>query len=87
MGTGRDAHDADYAPAVPAGSNAPPVAMIWAYCIRIFNDGGSDLEFTFDGTNVQGVVKAGKFAEYLGRHEAGVAVRGAGGTSFRIEAW
>lgn len=76
---------------VHVGSPSSPVStdaelLVFSGSIRIYNDGGGDLEFSFDGTNVQGVVKASKDALYNFRYEAGIAVRGAG-IAFRIEAW
>lgn len=82
-------------PAAPSGTgqsfydsapSASPKPMIWSYAIRIYNDGGSNLEFSFDGTNVHGVIKAGQSELYVQRVEAGIALRGAG-VAFRVEAW
>ncbi len=89
MGGGRDPHDADYAPAVTPGLNAPPVPMIWSYGIRIYNDGAAhDLQFSFDGSAVHGIVKPLTMNEYWIRHEAGIALRWVvGATDFRVEAW
>lgn len=84
-GTGSgDKADYDAALAAPA-----PVAMLWASTIRIINDGGIAIEFSFDGTNVHGVVKAGERMEYRRRYEAGIALRLAapGTTAYRVEAW
>lgn len=68
-------------------SPPPPVApMIWSSAIRIINDGGGVLEYSFDGTNVAGVVKGGEAFAYHNRFEAGICVRGASAV-FRIEAW
>lgn len=81
MGAGQDPHDAFQ-------GTAPPQPMIWSNGFRIYNDGTNDLQFSFDGTNVQGYVKAGQLAEYYFRHEAGIAVRQVtAGSAFRIEAW
>jgi hypothetical protein len=68
--------------------NSPP-AQIWAMGIRISNDGASNIECTFDGTNVHCVIKAGTEVTYLYRHESGIALRGAGGASvaYRVEGW
>jgi hypothetical protein len=61
--------------------------MIWSCSIRICNDGGGDLEYSFDGTNVAGKVTATDVEViYRDRYEAGICVRGAG-AAFRIEAW
>jgi len=82
-------------PPVPSGTGQQPGKdpdykqevhpMIWAQTIRIQAVGG-DLEFSFDGNNVHGIVLAGKEATYRMRFEAGIAVRGAA-TAFYIEAW
>lgn len=87
VGSGRNANDANPDPA--AGAVAPPPAkMIWARALRISNTGASDLEISFDGVNVHGYIKANTEVQYIDRFEAGIAVRGAGGTgTFRIEAW
>lgn len=63
--------------------------MIWAGTIRIKNDGAGDLEYSFDGTNVHGIVKEDEELIYRNRYEAGISVRGvaAATPSFRIEAW
>lgn len=61
--------------------------MIWANTMMIFNDGGADLEISFDGTNVHDKVTiADKVHVCRNRHEAGISVRGAG-ASFRVVAW
>jgi hypothetical protein len=85
-GGGQDVHDVN--PSVAAAYQGVPHPMIWCGSLRIFNDGANDLEFSFDGTTVQGVVKSGdKSLYYFNRYEAGIAVRSAAGTTFRIEAW
>ena len=84
LGTGRNANDANLNLAI--ASQAPPVAMIWCANIRIINNGGGDLFFTFDGTNDHGVVKTGTTALYRNRYECGIAFRGAAVT-FHCEAW
>lgn len=79
-GTSQIAEDAN------AVNGASPKAMIWSKSIRIFNDSAADLEFSFDGVNVHGVVKPADTALfYWDRFEAGIAVRGLG--AFRVEAW
>lgn len=81
MGTGQNANLAHNGAAVPK-------AAIWAHGIRIANTGAHTVEFSFDGTNVHGAVAAGKEAVYQYRFEAGIAIRGAGGTgTFTVEAW
>jgi hypothetical protein len=59
--------------------------VAWSNGMRIKATGG-DLEFSFDGTNVHGKVRAGDTGVYYERHEGGIAVRGTGVT-FEIEAW
>jgi hypothetical protein len=72
----------------PQDGSLPPVPMVWSMGMRICNDGTGDLEYSFDGTNVHGRLKANEIATFNRRHEAGVAVRGNGATpAFRIEAW
>jgi hypothetical protein len=77
-------------PLTPSGtgvaSNGTPAPMIWAQTIRICNDGGAALEYSFDGTNVHGKLLAAEQTIFRHRFEAGIAVRGAGAV-FRIEAW
>lgn len=54
-----------------------PHAAIWAtQAISIVNDGGGDLEFSFDGINVHGIVADGETRYLRSRHEAGIAIRG-----------
>lgn len=78
-------------PTVPAGTGEndidSPKAMIWSYAILITNTGANPLEFSFDGTNVHGLVPAGEFREYSHRSEAGIALRSSAGTTFVVEAW
>ena len=92
IGSGRDAHDSGADPALGTAEPASPVAMIWSRCIIIVNNfsGATDLELSFDGTNVHGYVKAGEVREYFDRIEAGIAVRfpgGGGAGAVAIEAW
>lgn len=82
MGGGRNTNDSNSDPRV--NSPPPPVAQIWAGSIRVTAT-TADLEISFDGTNVQGIVKLGTSAVYLKRYESGIAVRGAG--TFYVEAW
>lgn len=85
---------ADYGSAAVSGSPAgassfdPNVvkAQIPATMIQVYNLGGTDLEISFDGTNIHGIVPGGKDVLWAYRCEAGIAVRGAG-LGFRIEAW
>jgi hypothetical protein len=85
MGGGRNAHDAVNDPKIGTAVPPPPPAMIWAHSMRI-TAVTANVEFSFDGTNVHGIVLAGQTGEYFNRHEAGIAVRGTGAT-FYIEAW
>jgi len=78
-------------PLTPTGTGIttqPPVVppMLWAGNIRVLNDGGSPLEFSFDGVNVHGKVLPSEALVYRNRYEAGIALRGAG-IAFRVEAW
>jgi hypothetical protein len=70
------------------GTTTPPIVhpMLWSGNIRICNDGGATLEYSFDGTNVHGRILASESFTYRNRYEAGIAVRGAG-AAFRVEAW
>lgn len=77
QGGGRDPHDNQ--------PTAAPPPQVWAKSILIVNAGGTDLTFTFDGTNDHGVVKANSERVYRSRYESGIAVKGAG--VFSIEAW
>lgn len=76
----------------PAGGspNSDPVtkASMWANTIVVYNDSGNDLDISFDGSNVHDRILAAetpKYHLYRNRHEAGIAVKGAG--AFRIAAW
>lgn len=67
---------------------SPERPLIWSGNIRICNDSTGDLQVSFDGVNVHGVIKAAEVFMYRNRYEAGISVRGVGGTpTFRIEAW
>jgi hypothetical protein len=71
-------------------SQAPPTSwpMLWSGNVRICNDGAGALEYSFDGTNVHGLLKSGEIFMYRNRYEAGIAIRGVAATPlFRIEAW
>jgi hypothetical protein len=84
-------------PLTPTGTGAQGVAtgitasdppMVWSGNIRICNDGAADLEFSFDGVAVHGRIKPNEAFVYRNRYEAGISVRGAGGsTTYRVEAW
>ena len=89
-GTGENYLTDDPAKPVGQGELTQPSAKayIWADTIRIENTGANPLEFSFDGTNVHGIVAAGEYKVYGGRREAAISVRGpSGNTDFIIEAW
>lgn len=66
----------------PADQQLAPKFALFTGSLRIFNDGtagaDSDLEFSFDGANLHGVVKAGESLYYEHRYEAGITLRHAG---------
>lgn len=68
------------------GSTKP---MIWCFQMQIRMKTGTRLEFSFDGTNVHGVILATDASTPLPfqRSEAGIALRGAAGETFIVEAW
>lgn len=67
---------------------APPIPLIWCRALLIKAAAGGAVEFSFDGVNVHGSVTASTERLYFDRFEAGIAVRGAGGSPlFVIEAW
>lgn len=70
---------------VPNTGAEGPKAQIWAANIRIVAT-TADLEISFDGVTVQGLVKSGAEVIYRQRYESGIAVRGVGSV-FQIEAW
>jgi hypothetical protein len=76
--------------AIPEGEI---VAMRYAGTIQISNDSvvaGDNIEVSFDGTNVHGVIVPGETRRYQDRHEAGIAIRTQptkGNSAFRVEAW
>lgn len=61
-----------------------PAPMIWANSLRITVTGGN-LEFSFNGTDVHGLVLSGATGLYRERVESGISVRGTG--TFYVEAW
>lgn len=70
--------------------NRPPPPVIFTQTIRIFNDGGIDLEFSFDGISTHGIIKPlDPPLTYRHRYESGIAFRCAVGStcSFRLEGW
>jgi hypothetical protein len=87
IGTGtRSARFADV-PQNPAGT-VTETGYLWCSTIRLVNDEaplGANLEYSFDGTNVHGLLKPEEEFVYRGRAEAGIAVRGS--AAFRCEAW
>ena len=87
-GGGMDPHDADMSKTAPADQPVP-VTMIWPQTIVVSNDGLSDIEFSFDGINVHGIVREGEKCVYRERMEAGISVREPGGAAiaFRVEGW
>lgn len=82
---------------IPPGEPAGPKPYIWSGTLRVCNDGGNALEFSFtaindaaDTTVVHGALRANEIAYYRNRFEGGIALRiPAGGTAtpFRVEAW
>lgn len=73
----------------PNDGSLPPLPQVWSMGIRICNDGVGDMEYSFDGTNVHGRVKASEVANFYRRHEAGICWRGVGGATptVRVEAY
>lgn len=71
---------------VSLGLTNPVPPMLWSGTIRLCNDGAGPLEYSFDGTAIHGRLLAGEEFVYRNRHEAGIALRGAG-IAFRVEAW
>jgi len=52
------------------------------------NDGGSDIEFSWDGIQVNGVVKPGEVLTFDNRHKLKTYIRGTvGGEAYRFWAW
>lgn len=93
MGTGEAAVDANYSQTNPV-LQPQPHAAIWSGTIRISNDGANPLEFSFDATSdsgagatIHGRLLTTESVVYRQRHEAGIALRSAVGTAFRVEAW
>lgn len=69
----------------PATQQAAPKPNAWCFQLLVYNVGPGALEISFDGTNVHGYIPAGQVRIYE-RHEAGIAVRGAGAV-YHVEAW
>lgn len=97
---GEDVSAPDYAgphvvPAPPIGTGAARPddlhPMAWAETIEVINYGATKIFFSFDGTTVQGEVPPATAAApgivvMRGRHEAGIAINGAG-NAFTVMAW
>lgn len=75
-------------PPVP-GTDDSTHPSLWSRTILVQNLGGADLEISFDGVNVHGLIPVAAVPAavmYRERYEAGIAIRGAGAT-FVITAW
>lgn len=75
-------------PATPAGTGQhgdDPHPMIWSEGIQVINKGATPIFFSFDGTHDHGEVPASSQVT-MTRHEAGIAIRGAGNV-FTVYAW
>lgn len=91
---GEDVSAPDYngphtVPETPAGTGQhgdDPEPMIWSDSIYIRNEGATAIYYSFDGVNDHGEVPANSEITMKGRHEAGIAIRGAG-NDFMIMAW
>lgn len=68
------------------GSTKP---MFWSFQIQIRILTGTRLEYSFDGTNLHGFLLLTDNSSPIiyQRSEAGIALRGAGGETFSVEAW
>jgi len=56
--------------------------------IRLINDTANDVEYSFDGTNVHGVLLGSEDLMFEGRREAKIFLRSAaGGDAVRVSAW
>lgn len=88
MGGGRNLNDVNPTTSDPA-LQPPPVPVATSRGIYIANDGGvNNLEFSFDGTNVHGMIPPGGEITFTDMYEAGISVRGVGGgTAFRVIVW
>lgn len=78
----------------PKQSNLPypppppqPTPMLFCSSMWISNDGAEKLEISWDGVNVQWTLLPGKEFLWRNKYVAGVAVRSAAPTAFRIGAW
>lgn len=67
----------------PATPSVPEQGWCGNIAIRAV---GANVEFSFDGTTVHGLVLSGTQTIYQHRYEGGIAIRGAGAT-FYVEAW
>ena len=81
-------------PPNPAGTGAAgngvnssdaPKAMIWSESILVQNTGAAILTISFNGTDDHGTIPAGETRTFVGRREAGIAIKGS--DTFSIEAW
>ena len=72
-------------------TNKQPVAvnLRYAISIQVRNKGAADIELSFDGTTVHGIVPAGTTRLYDKRREAGISLRGVAlaVVAFEVEAW
>lgn len=83
---GGDVSSPDYPGAVDIGANPAgtgqrgddPEPMIWSSHILVKNAGTTELQISFDGTNVHGAIPAASEQLYSDRYEAGLALRGGG---------
>lgn len=64
----------------------PNKGLGWSQGIRIVAT-TADLEYSFDGVNVHGMIPAGNEFFYFDRHEGGISVRSAVASVYEIEAW
>lgn len=57
--------------------------------IRLINDGGNDLDYSFDGINVHGSLAAGESTDTnnIRRSEWSIFLRAPAVTAFRLEVW
>lgn len=67
----------------PASPTVPEQGWSGNIAIRAV---GANVEYSFDGTNVHGLVLSGTQTIYQHRYEGGIAIRGVGAT-FYVEAW
>jgi len=90
VGVAPDAAGAGGSGGSPLGGGVAAASHVAIYCqtLLITNDGTADVEFSFDGVVIHGVVKPGTSVTYRNRYEGGIALRSAaGGDDFIVEAW